>query len=171
MRNLSNLSYSKFIEGLPSTEIDNIKSGFRGEPRVYRLSGPESLYRFAGFDASGRENNAKGSWWMSNYQYNEYQERAMRMNVPTSDFVKYKIALPKAWNNMSNLFQMDIPGGYFLDALIGVATHQPFLRSDLPANEQANFQHGKIVFIGGAEQIYFKNKDIEKFSVQQVFNW
>ena len=171
MRTQSNSTYEEFIKDLSSDATRDIKSGFRDVPRVFKITGPEKLFRFAGFSPDGNSNNPKGSWWMSDYQYTEYQERANRMNVNTSDFVKFKIALSKGWNDMSNLFELNVPGGSTLDALIGTAASQPFLSHDLTESEQGNFQYGKIVFIGGAEQIYIKAKDIEKYSVQQVFNW
>jgi hypothetical protein len=140
-----------------------------------RYVGPHRFYRAAGKDANGELASAySGRWWADENVLIQIANRlATAENWMTSGESKrawpaqYRVlmALSRDWNDMSEIFQLELPAGAVLEGLAGIAREQP----EFSVKDPLGRHRSNRFLTGGAEQVYFKVKN--PFWVRRVNLW
>lgn len=131
-----------------------------GTVRVVRFVGPHRFYRAAGWDArSGRMASAYGSWWADEAALARIGERLalykgflppelLRLAWPAQ--FRAAAALCEDWNDLRELFVLDLPAREELTGVVGPAAPQPLRSRQDPARRDTR------MLPGGIEQVFFK---------------
>lgn len=141
----------------PSVVLQTFRAG---TAKVVRFIGPHRLYRAAGWDAkSGRMASAYGSWWSDENALVQIAARIERFEgfLPPELLkrawpAQYRgaAALCEDWNDMREMFRLDLPAREELTGVVGLAAEQPQRSTMDPA------QRRTPMLPGGGEQVYFK---------------
>ncbi|MBI5256548.1 MAG: hypothetical protein HY855_08620 [Burkholderiales bacterium] len=131
-----------------------------GTTRVVRFIGPHRLYRAAGWDAkSGRMASAYGSWWADEHALAQIGARIERFEgfLPPELLKRAwpaqfrgAAALCEDWNDLREMFRLDLPPREELTGVVGLAAPQPQRSTLDPA------QRRTPLLAGGGEQVFFK---------------
>jgi hypothetical protein len=131
-----------------------------GSADVMRFTGPHRLYRAAGWDATrGQMAAAYGSWWADEATLAAIGSRIDKFEgwLPKELLRKawpaqYRgaAALCEDWNDMREMFKLELPAGEEIVGLVGPAAPQP------KKSTMNRSSHTTPMFTGGAEQVYFK---------------
>jgi hypothetical protein len=131
-----------------------------GTVKVVQFSGPHRLLRAAGWDATtGRLASAYGSWWADELILGQIGARLEKFeSLLPPDLLRkawpaqYRgaSALCEDWNDMREMFQLQLPPGDVITGLAGIAAAQP-KRSNMNPTARST-----PILPGGGEQIYFK---------------
>lgn len=131
-----------------------------GSARVVRFAGPHRLYRAAGWDGRrGKLTTPYGSWWADEQALVSIGNRLEQFEgfLPPELLrrawpAQYRgaAALCEDWNDMREMFRLDLPAGEELIGVVGLAAPQP-QRSTLDAQDRRT-----PMLPGGGEQVFFK---------------
>jgi hypothetical protein len=146
----------------PVTNPGQVLAGFSATPRVFRYRGPHRFYRAAGKDAKGRMASAYGGWWVDETvlmqiygrldQYKGWlDDRVLKSAMPAQ--YRALTALCEDWNDMREVFVLELPGTDEVEAIAGPTKPQPQRSSLNPALPTTPMLRG------GAEQIFMKVKN------------
>lgn len=138
-----------------------ILSAFQpGTAKVVRFTGPHTFYRAAGWNAKDNAMaNAYGSWWVDaavlatiGTQIDKFEDwlpdELLRRAWPAQ--YKAALALCEDFNDMGEMFRLELPHTDELTGLAGIAAAQP-QKSFLDASARST-----PLLRGGAEQVCFK---------------
>jgi hypothetical protein len=139
----------------------SILSGFLGgSGKVVRFKGPHRFYRAAGWDTKNNAMaSAYGGWWVDEAILSQIGNRIQQFEgwLPPNSLhqawpAHYRgmTALCEDWNDMREMYKLDLPPGEEIIGLVGPTAPQPRL-STLNANSRAT-----PMFRGEGEQVYFK---------------
>ena len=172
MRTSTSTPVPSFLSGANAADV---LACFSGNTHVVRYVGPHRFYRAAGKDANGDLANAySGRWWADENVLIQIANRlATAENWMTSGELKrawpaqYRalMALSRDWNDMSEIFQLELPAGATLEGLAGTAREQP----EFSVKDPLGRHRPNRFLTGGAEQVYFKVKN--PFWVRRVHLW
>jgi len=158
------------LKTLSIEKQNELALAFKGGISDALITGPCSLYRFAGYREDGGENNPHGAWWFSKEVYNDFHQKSKRLNVSFSDFAKARLALPDAWNDKLHIYELNLSAGTSLNGLKGIAAAQRLNgKNKMEKEDRNNMDH--IFLMGGHEQYFFDYNEIKKYPVQQVFKF
>lgn len=131
-----------------------------GTAKVVRFFGPHTLYRAAGWDSSkGQLATAYGSWWADSLvlgkigsQIEQFESwlppELIRQRWPAQ--YRGAAALCEDWNDMREMFKLELPPRDEIYGLVGIAAPQPRKSTmDRSSTKTPMLQ-------GGGEQVYFK---------------
>lgn len=166
-----NHSVEDFINSLESRYRADCNSGIKDYGRrVESVAGPKRFYRFAGYNESGRENAIFGPWWFSQTVFDSWVGRCRQNGGSLAGMARALLALPDSWNTKENLFEMIIPNGARVEALVGQGRHQPSSgkREAMILDSNGKMEKNNVFLIGGDEQYYFRVDDINSFSVSRL---
>ena len=131
-----------------------------GSAKVVRFRGSHTLYRAAGWDATkGAMASAYGSWWADALVLAKIGERIEQFEGWLPDALlrqawpaQYRgvAALCEDWNDMREMFKLELPASDEIVGLAGMAAAQP-QRSTMDARSKLT-----PMLPGGGEQVYFK---------------
>lgn len=163
MKTISSTPVNTFFSGMPNA--GQILSCYSGVVNVHRYTGPHRFYRAAGNTAAGRLARAYGGeWWADESVLIDIAQKLERAKYWTSATERQRAwpaqyraltALCGDWNDMSEMFKLELPPGEQIEGLAGPAKEQPeFSATDPHARHNAN-----RVLVGGAEQVFFKVKN------------
>lgn len=122
--------------------------------------GPHALYRAGGWDATrSRFASAYGSWWADSLFLatlgariekfeNWLPDELLRQAWPAQ--CRGAAALCEDWNDMREMFKLELPAGEELQGLVGLAAPQA-RRSTISVSSRRT-----PLLPGGGEQVYFK---------------
>jgi hypothetical protein len=137
----------------------SILSGFHGIARVIRFKGPHRFYRAAGWDSKNNAMaSAYGGWWVDEMilaqignKINQFENWLPKNLLAQSWPVQYRgmTALCEDWNDMREMYKLELPTGDEITGLVGPAAPQPKLSSMSPSRTTPMFR-------GEGEQVYFK---------------
>lgn len=163
MRRLSSTTVNIFLSGLPNA--GQIRAAYIGPLQVYSYSGPHRFYRAAGLNAVGRQARAYGGeWWADEGVLIEIARRLERSKYWVTHAERQKAwpaqyraltALCEDWNNMDEIFALELPAGDQLEGLAGTAREQP----EFSIYDPRGRHHPDRILVGGAEQVFFKVKN------------
>ena len=132
----------------------------RGIAKVVRFKGPHRFYRAAGWDLTKRTMaSAYGSWWADELILVQIGNKIEHFeNWLPKDLLhkawpaQYRgiTALCEDWNDMREMFKLELPLGEELTGLVGLAAPQPKTSTMDPSARTTP------MFTGGGEQVYFK---------------
>ena len=171
MKRSSATPRNSFLFGL---DANSILPCFLGQPQVLRYVGPHRFYRVAGRKVDGDYATAySGQWWADEtvlLQISGRLERAQWMSEAEHLLAwpaQYRAltALSCDWNDMSEMFVLELPVGEELEGLVGLAREQP----EFSVKDPMGRHDAKRILQGGAEQIFFKAKN--PLWVRQVQVW
>ncbi|WP_395699718.1 hypothetical protein [Aquabacterium sp.] len=131
-----------------------------GSAKVVRFIGPHRFYRAAGWDATRvRLASAFGSWWADEQalvaigsridQFEGFLPPELLRRAWPAQY-RGLAALCEDWNDMREMFRLDLPPREELTGVVGLASEQP-LRSTLDPRQRRT-----PMLPGGGEQVYFK---------------
>jgi len=163
---------NSFLFGL---DANAVLPCFLGQPQVLRYVGPHRFYRAAGRNANGESAAAySGQWWADEtvlLQIGSHLEVAQlwmssdeRLRAWPAQY-RALTALSGDWNDMSEMFVMELPAGEELEGLVGPAREQ----AEFSAKDPLGRHDANRVLPGGAEQIFFKVKN--PLWVRRVHLW
>lgn len=163
MKKPSNITINAYLSGLPNGS--QVLAAYTGTVRVCEFIGPHNFYRAAGRNAAGRLGRAYGGeWWADESVLVEIANKLQRAEGWMSHDQRQRAwpahyraltALSEDWNDMSEMFKLELPSGASLMGLIGPAKDQPeFSAASLNPPHNPN-----RILIGGAEQIFFRVKN------------
>ena len=145
------------------TNASTVIDAFEGSPSVFAFTGPETFYRAAGANASGRIARAYGGpWWVSQTVLADvhqhlctYDGWLSQQEIDRALPALYRsiTALCEDWNDMSEIFRLTLPAGDRLEALVGATKRQPQVSTMNKLDPSTPWLRG------GAEQIYIKVKN------------
>jgi hypothetical protein len=128
--------------------------------KVVKFKGPHTLYRAAGWDSTrGEMASAYGGWWADEMELvkisqklNKFEnwlpEELLRKALPTQ--YRGATALCEDWNDMREMFKLQLPSSDEITGLVGIASAQP-------QKSTLNVRSRKTPMLqGGAEQVFFK---------------
>ena len=131
-----------------------------GTAKVVRFVGPHTFYRAAGWSSGkGQWASAYGSWWADSFALVEIGKRIDKFEdwLPSELLQRAwpaqfrgAAALCEDWNDMREMFRLELPSEHELIGLVGLATPQPQV-SAMDAREAKT-----PMLVGGGEQVYFK---------------
>ena len=134
-----------------------------GTTKVVRFAGPHTLYRAAGWyvtkTGEGRMASAYGSWWADEMALVAIGNRLAQFEswLPPELLKKawpaqYRgaAALCEDWNDMREMFKLQLPAGDQIEGLVGVAAPQSQKSTLDPKSRKTPMLQG------GGEQVYFK---------------
>ena len=131
-----------------------------GTAKVVRFTGPHRLYRAAGWDAPrGTMATAYGSWWADELtlarigsSLQQFERWLPKDLLQRAWPVQYRgmSALCEDWNDMREMFKLELPSSDQITGLVGAAAPQPQTSSMDPTSRTTP------MFKGGGEQVYFK---------------
>jgi hypothetical protein len=147
----------------PHPRPASVLSAFSGAPAVYEFRGPHRLYRAAGWDSTrGRMASPYGAWWAD-------EEILVRIGARLDQFegwlpdhllkrawpAHYRglLALCRDWNDMQEVYQLDLPAADTVQGLVGATAPQPEFSHQDPRSRKTP------MYAGGGEQVYFKVKN------------
>lgn len=163
MRQEQTLSPSVWLAGGPIA-IGNpsaVLQAFQpGTVKVVRFLGPHRLYRAAGWDAKGgRMASAYGSWWSDEQALAQIGARISQFEgfLPPELLkqawpAQYRgaAALCEDWNDMREMFRLDLPPREELTGVVGLSAEQPQRSTMDPTHRHTP------MLPGGGEQVFFK---------------
>jgi len=146
---------------IPITHAPSVLATFKpGTVKVVRFVGPHKLYRAAGWDATKDSlASSYGSWWADERVLAGIGARISKFdNWLPKDLLKrawpaqYRgaAALCYDWNDMREMFSLQLPSGQELTGLAGLAAPQPMKSTLNPASRKTPMLEG------GGEQVFFK---------------
>ncbi len=141
----------------PGEVLPNFRAG---TAKVVRFIGPHRFYRAAGWDTKrSRMASAYGSWWADEQALVAIANRIERFE----DFLPPELlkrawpaqyrgaaALCEDWNDMREMFRLELPPREELTGVVGLASEQP-LHSTMDRLDRRT-----PMLPGGLEQVYFK---------------
>jgi hypothetical protein len=150
---------------LAGCNLSKVLPYYAGIPRVARYTGPHRFLRAAGRDASGSLADAySGTWWADEAVLFQIAGRLSTAQLwMTADErqrawpAQYRalMALCEDWNDMSEIFALEIPAGETLEGLVGPAAAQP----EFSVKDPLGRHNPRRVLSGGAEQVFFRVKN------------
>ena len=146
---------------IPIPDVAGVLATFRpGTARVVSFSGQHTLWRAAGWSSKdAKQVSAYGSYWTDAdvlvrigqrlAMFDDWLPDAMLRRALTARY-RGAIALCKDWNDMGEMFRMELPAGQELKGVAGISAPQA--------------QHSGLdpelgstpILQGGSEQIFFK---------------
>lgn len=147
---------------IPIPHSSSILSTFLpGTAKVVRFRGPHRFYRAAGWDAKkGGMASAYGSWWADEavlariggtlHQFENWLPQSL-LNKAWPAQYRGLSALCEDWNDMREMFKLELPAGDEITGLVGPAAPQP-RKSSMNPNSTTT-----PMFKGSGEQVYFKS--------------
>ncbi|MBX2879638.1 MAG: hypothetical protein KTR32_06895 [Granulosicoccus sp.] len=163
MKEQLRISPIKWLSDAPIT-IPNPASvigAFRpGTMKIVKFKGAHRFYRAAGWDSTrGEMASAFGSWWADeielvkisqkmNMYKNWLPDELLRKALPAQ--YRGATALCEDWNDMREMYKLDLPPQEEIEGLVGIASAQP-KKSTLDVNSRQT-----PMLPGGAEQVFFK---------------
>ncbi len=135
-----------------------------GTAKVVRFRGPHRLYRAAGWDSTrGKMATAYGSWWADEQvlarigntlqQFETWLPKELIQKAWPAQY-RGMSALCEDWNDMREMFKLELPPSDEITGLVGVAAPQPRTSSLNPRGRTTP------MFKGGGEQVYFKRTGV-----------
>ena len=131
-----------------------------GTAKVVRFVGPHHLLRAAGWDATrGGFASAYGSWWADELELGKIGSKLEKFEgwLPKELLraawpAQYRgaAALCEDWNDMREMFRLELPARQEIVGLVGAAAAQP------QRSSMARAQASTPFLAGGGEQVYFK---------------
>jgi hypothetical protein len=139
-----------------ASKLAEIRSGLSGVPKVEDLSGPRVFLR-----AVGAANRAYGGeWWFDASVLDDLEHAYSRVYFSSADraaVVRDKLrevlAVSKEWNDMTEIWALELPPGEHLTGYSAPGTPQKLLAS-LPVTA-----NGNRMLIGKVRQYYFPVKN------------
>lgn len=129
-------------------------------PRVVKFTGSHTLYRAGGWDTNkGVLASAYGSWWADEVvlarigsELEKFETWLPPEMLKQAWPAMYRgvTALCEDWNDMRDMFRMEIPSGDSIEGIVGSTAPQPQRSKMNPGSRSTPMLRG------GAEQIYFK---------------
>jgi len=146
---------------IPIPYPNSILSGFLGgAAKVVRFKGPHRFYRAAGWDSLRNEMaSAYGGWWVEETilaqmgaKITQFENWLPKNLLAQAWPIQYRgmTALCEDWNDMREMYKLELPNGEIIVGLVGLVAPQPQRSSLNPVARSTPF------FQGGAEQVYFK---------------
>jgi hypothetical protein len=146
---------------VPIPYPNTILSGFLGSAaKVVRFTGPHRFYRAAGWDAkSNAMASAYGGWWVEEMilvqigaKISQFENWLPKNLLAEAWPAQYRgmTALCEDWNDMREMYRLELPIGQEILGLVGPVAPQP-QRSTMDPNARTTPS-----FRGGGEQVYFK---------------
>ena len=173
MKKLSGTTVNAFFSGMSNG--GQILACYTGAVQVYTYTGPHNFYRAAGLNASGRLGRAYGGeWWADESVLIEIAQKLQRAEYWMTQSERQKAwpaqyraltALCEDWNDMSEMFKLELPAGESIEGLAGPAKEQP----EFSATAPHGLHNPNRILIGGAEQVFFKVKN--PLWIQKVQLW
>jgi len=131
-----------------------------GTAQVVRFSGSHGLLRAAGWSTKDqRQASAYGSWWVDEHvlaniaaRLSMYEGWLPPKMIGQAVSARYRaaVALCEDWNDMGEVYRMQLGALDTLEGLAGITAPQPQASSMDPR------QSSTPMLAGGAEQIFFK---------------
>lgn len=139
-----------------ASKLAEIRSGLSGVPKVEELSGPRIFLR-----AVGAANRAYGGeWWFDASVLDTMEHAYSRIYFSTAEraavvreMLREVLAVSKEWNEMSEIWALELPVGEHLAAYSAPGTPQKLFAS-LPLSA-----NGNRLLIGKVRQYYFPVKN------------
>jgi hypothetical protein len=163
MKTISGTTINSFLSGVINPA--EVLSRYSGTMQVYRYIGYHRFYRAAGLIAAGGMAHAyEGGWWADESVLIEIAQKLERakywMTRPEKErawptHYRALVALSFDWNDMSEMFLLELPVGEEIEGLAGSAREQPeFSICDPHGRHNPN-----RILVGQAEQVFFKVKN------------
>jgi hypothetical protein len=163
MRQELSITPSAWLASAPIAIVSpaSVLAGFvPGGAKVVRFDGPHRFYRAAGWDATRNTMaTAYGSWWVDELalirigntlqQFERWLPKALLQKAWPAQY-RGMSALCEDWNDMREMFKLDLPSGHQITGLVGPAAPQPRTSTLDPTSRTTP------MFKGGGEQVYFK---------------
>jgi hypothetical protein len=147
------------IRSLPNAA--DVMSRYIGKVAVANYRGIHRFYRAAGFNAKGKAtNNFFGEWWADETfllelgrQLESSTDRSWQSGIdPALPFhFQALILISHDWDDTCEIFVLEIPPGYELEGLCGIARHQP----EYSVNDPFKPYDPERIYIDRPEQVYF----------------
>jgi hypothetical protein len=136
--------------------LDEIRSGIIGVPRRDNYTGPKLFLRVI-----GRVNNAYGGeWWFEADLLDNLEQAFSRIYFGSADrkaalrdMLRELLAISKEWNDMTEIWALELPPGEMLVGYSGAGSPQK-LFGGVPLTEKGN-----RMLVGRARQIFFPVKN------------
>ncbi|HTZ58691.1 MAG TPA: hypothetical protein VMB49_11360 [Acidobacteriaceae bacterium] len=150
------LSSGSIVIEKPTSVLSTFKPG---TVNVVRFTGPHELYRAAGWDAKKVLASAYGSWWADaavlasiGRQIVQFEGWLPKNLLRKAWPVQYRgaAALCEDWNDMREMFKLELPADQELVGLAGLSAPQP-RKSSMDSSLRKT-----PMLKGGGEQVYFK---------------
>ena len=148
---------------IPIPDVAGVLATFRpGTARVVCFSGPHTLCRAAGWGlkkGKPEQVTAYGSWWADAAVLADIGQRLAMFDgwlpdamLQRAHTVQYRgaVALCEDWNDMGEMFRMELPVGQEIEGLVGISAPQPQYSGLDPKLGNTP------ILQGGAEQVFFK---------------
>ena len=182
MREQLSIAPATWLAGdpIPINNSASVLSTFRpGTAMVVRFRGPHRFYRAAGWDSTrGSMASAYGSWWADELVLAEIGKKidmfeswlpGHLLNKAWPAQYRGVTALCDDWNDMREMFKMDLPSNQEITGLVGIAASQP-QKSNLNSKAKKT-----PILKGGGEQVYFKRthtlNSVNPLWVYQIKLW
>jgi hypothetical protein len=163
MKTISRTTVSSLLSGVSNPT--QVLACYSGPVQVYQYKGPHRFYRAAGLNASGRMARAYGGeWWADESALIEIAQKLERakywMTRPEKERAwpaQYRAltALSVDWNDMSEMFVLELPVGEEIEGLVGAAKEQP----EFSIGDPHGRHNPNRILVGQAEQVFFKVKN------------
>jgi hypothetical protein len=136
--------------------LDEIRSGMIGVPRRDKFTGPKLFLRVV-----GRDNSAYGGeWWFEADLLDNLEQAFSRIYFGSADrkaalrdMLRELLAIPKEWNEMTEVWALELPPSEMLVGYSAVGSPQKLFGS-VPLTEKGN-----RMLVGRARQIFFPVKN------------
>jgi hypothetical protein len=141
--------------------LDAIRSGINGLPTRENFTGPKLFLRAIGRNKSGRDNSAyEGEWWFESDLLDSLKQAFSRIYFRSADrkaalrdMLRELLAISKEWNDMTEVWALELPPGEMLVGYSGAGSPQK-LFGGVPLTEKGN-----RMLVGKARQIFFPVKN------------
>ncbi len=137
--------------------VAGIRSGLRGVPVEETFFGPKLFLRVVGRAPQGAYS---GQWWFDaaildglERAYSRIYFQAADRKAVIRDMLREILAISKEWNEISEVWALDVPAGNSIVGYTGFGTPQQ-LFSNLPLSAKGN-----RMLVGRAKQIFFVVKN------------
>jgi hypothetical protein len=147
--------YGKTPEIRAKEMVDEIRSGFIGDPQPRSFSGPTRFLRNAALPTE-KGPDPYGGWWFNEVALASLSERVSFWPMPLEHrrnverhLLRQRLAISYDWNLMKGIWLLEIPVGETLPGLIGTVAEQPAYSHKHPDYDPS------WKFLGGETQIYF----------------
>jgi hypothetical protein len=146
---------------IPIPYPNSVLSGFLcGAAKVVRFTGPHRFYRAAGWDSTRNEMaSVYGGWWVEETvlaqigaKITQFENWLPENLLAQAWPIQYRgmTALCEDWNDMREMYKLELPAGDEIAGLVGRAAPQPKLSSMNPSARTTPMLRGE------GEQVYFK---------------